>query len=151
MSRSGYSDYYDDPLVSGRWRAQVNNATKGVRGQAFFRSLVEALDAMEVKRLINSPEVKTEQGVIYYSLGDDRGNICVLGALAQYRNLPVFKFDAEDHDKLGEVFNIAHQLAQEVMYINDEYFDTDNPETRWVKMRGWCVSQLKNYFAEGAN
>jgi hypothetical protein len=81
------------------------------------------------------------RGVLDESIGDKDGNVCVLGALAAHRGLPI-DIDAEDHDKLGETFDIAHQLAAEVMYMNDEYFDTDSPETRWVKMRKWASCQL---------
>ena len=41
MSRSGYCDDYgdDDPLALGRYRAQVNSAIRGKRGQALLRRL----------------------------------------------------------------------------------------------------------------
>lgn len=50
MSRSGYSDDCDDPLQEGRWRAAVNSAIRGKRGQAFLREALAALVAvMSVK------------------------------------------------------------------------------------------------------
>lgn len=52
MSRSGYTDDDDDPLATGRWRAQVRSAIRGKRGQAFLRELIAALDAMPEKALI---------------------------------------------------------------------------------------------------
>lgn len=150
MSRSGYHETdYDDVesvLSYGRWRAQVKNSLGGKRGQAFLKSIIEALDAMPVKRLVNSPESKISEGSIhnrvYSSLGDSNGNVCVLGALANYRGMSVL-VDAEDHNNLGNIFNITTQLAMEVMYMNDEYYDYVTPEGRWVKMRAWAVSQLK--------
>ncbi len=147
MSRSGYCVELDDILQYGRWRAQVKSATKGKRGQAFFRAVVEALDAMPDKRLITNPTimVKDDFGERECDgIGDKDGNVCVLGALAVHRGLPVLEIDAEDHDKLGDTFGIAHQLAQEVMYMNDDYFDGRNytPEVRWQKMRDWAESQL---------
>lgn len=49
MSRSGYTDDGDNVAM---WRGQVASATRGKRGQRFFRDLVAALDAMPEKRLI---------------------------------------------------------------------------------------------------
>lgn len=146
MSRSGYVDDIDDYLQVGRYRAQISSATRGKRGQEFFRAVVEALDAMPEKRLVRNP-ISTAANQFgeyeYDSLGDKDRNVCVLGALAMHRGLPV-DIDAEDHAKLGETFNIAHQLAAEAMYMNDEYYDRNyTPETRWIKMREWAVSQLK--------
>lgn len=142
MSRSGYVDDCENLAM---WRGQVASATRGKRGQAFFRDLIEALDAMPEKRLIRSPHITItdewgERPVD--SLGSRDGNVCVLGALAKHRNLPVLEIDAGDCHKLGDTFDIAHQLAAESMFMNDEYFDTSSPETRWLKMREWAVKQL---------
>jgi len=152
MSRSGLNeadfDSTEDVLQYGRFRGQVSSAIKGKRGQQFFRAVIEALDAMPEKRLIRNPMNTADAGpdgdVEYDSLGDADGNVCVLGALAKHRGLPVLEFDAEDHDKLAETFNVAPQLAQEVMWMNDEYFDRGfTPEARWKNMREWAEKQLK--------
>lgn len=128
MSRSGYS--YDlDVLDLGRWRGQVASATRGKRGQAFFRELIEALDAMPEKRLIHG------------DLKDDAGCVCALGAVALKRGADPDKLDTYDYDALGQMFNIAHQLAQEVMYWNDL---RDNPEDRWTRMRAWAEKQIES-------
>ncbi len=52
MSRSGYIDDYDDPLVIGRWRGMVSSAVRGKRGQQFLKDLAVALDEMHEKKLI---------------------------------------------------------------------------------------------------
>ena len=55
MSRSGYTDYDDSDFANWnhiRWRGQVASATRGKRGQQFFRDLIAALDAMPTKVLI---------------------------------------------------------------------------------------------------
>ena len=49
MSRSGYSDDYEG---LGLYRQTVENALRGKRGQAFLRELLEALDALDEKKLI---------------------------------------------------------------------------------------------------
>lgn len=51
MSRSGYSDDLDSWSMI-RWRGAVTSATRGARGQAFFREMLAALDAMPEKKLI---------------------------------------------------------------------------------------------------
>lgn len=138
MSRSGYSDDLD-VLDLGRWRAIIRSATKGKRGQAFFKALVEALDAMPVKELISS------------DLQDDSGCMCTLGALAAHRGVPLETLDTYDYSQLGETFNIAHQLAQEVIYENDEgSWCCETPENRWHRMRTWAAKQISaDLTAEG--
>lgn len=129
MSRSGYSDDCD-PLDFGRWRAQVRSAIRGKRGQAFFRELLGALDAMPDKRLISS------------DLQDANGCMCALGVLAEKKGA-LAGLDTYDWGQLGRTFDIAHQLAQEVMYENDEgAWRQETPEERWHRMRAWVVSQM---------
>lgn len=110
MSRSGYSDDYgdDDPLALGRYRAQVASAIRGKRGQTLLRELVAALDAMPEPRLVAG------------DLESD-GQFCALGAVGQARGLNLAGIDTYDVESLGATFNIADQLAREVMYVNDEY------------------------------
>lgn len=139
MSRSGYSDYCDDDLAIGRWRGQVTSAIRGARGQQFFRDLVAALDAMPVKELIVD---ELEQD----------GCVCTLGALGRHRGVDLTQLDVHDHDQLGTAFNIAHQLAQETMWENDEcglgHYEgnkhiPETPSERWQRMRDWAASQIK--------
>lgn len=131
MGRHGYTDDYDDDVLQlGRWRAQVSSALRGKRGQRFLRDLIHALDALPEKILIKGDLVNTE------------GEVCALGALGKYRSLPdIESMDSEDWEALGSVFDIADQLAQETMYVNDER-DGDDGD-RWRAVREWAVKQLR--------
>lgn len=128
MSRSGYS-YELENWSLIRWRGQVMSATRGKRGQALLRDLITALDAMQEKRLITH-DLKTEEGV------------CALGAVGEKRGLDMSKCDPEEPETVAELFNIACPLAQEIVFMNDEYCDLETPEQRWVGMRKWAVTHL---------
>lgn len=150
MSRSGYSDDYCDPLLLGRWRAQVASAIRGKRGQSMLRDTLEALDAMPVKAL----SANSFQSV--------DGDYCTLGALAAYRGIDVSDLepyidhilgDVEecDGDLVGARFNIARQLAQEIMYMNDDgFYGPESPEERWRRMRKWVAGQIHQHKEDAA-
>jgi hypothetical protein len=152
MSRSGYSDDGDGESYSlAMWRGTIASATRGKRGQRFFRDLVAALDEMPVKRLI-AKELQTEEG-----------EVCALGSLGRARGIPLGTIDVEDmadsgdYGYLGRMFDIASQLSQEVMYINDEAGPVryervigypsrraeETPEERWTRMRAWAARQIR--------
>lgn len=133
MSRSGYSDDCEHVEL---WRGTIASATRGKRGQKFFRDLVTALDAMPVKRLV-SGELET-----------DEGEVCALGALAKQKGATLEPDDTTDYDKLGATFDIASPLAQEVMYENDDGFHSyprrqETPEERWERIRAWAARQIE--------
>ena len=133
MSRSGYSDDYDDldgMLAFGRWRAIIASASRGKRGQAFLRSLLDALDAMPVKELARDDMV------------DDSGCMCALAVLDKHRGGDPARLDPYDHESLGREFNIAHQLSQEVMFINDESYPWNDKAKRWQEVRDWAAKQI---------
>lgn len=119
MSRSGYTDDYgdDDPLALGRYRAQVNSAIRGKRGQALLRDLLMALDAMPEKHLV-SGELQAD------------GSFCALGVVGQARGLDLASIDTYDVESLGPKFNIAEQLAREIMWVNDDHVS----DTRWIEV-----------------
>ena len=137
MSRSGYSDDIDNWQMI-KWRGIITSATRGKRGQQFFRSLVNALDAMPDKQLVTS-ELKNESGCM-----------CTLGALGAHQGLDLDSLDTYDHEALGQAFNIAEQLAREVMYENDDprvvedggTWRRETPQDRWLRMRRWAESQI---------
>lgn len=110
MSRSGYSDDYgdDDPLALGRYRAQVASAIRGKRGQALLRELLTALDSMPDKQLV-AGELEVA------------GQFCALGVVGQARGLDLEVIDTYDVESLGLKFNIAEQLAREIMWVNDDF------------------------------
>lgn len=120
MSRSGYTD---DCENLGLWRGAVHRATTGYRGQHLLRKLRDALDAMPVKRLITD-EIQAWDG-----------QVCAFGSL----DPTVTSYDAED---LARHFGIAHALAAEIVYLNDEVDRRDTPEQRWARMRQWVDAQI---------
>lgn len=139
MSRSGYCDDDDGDGRIAMWRGQVASASRGKRGQRFFRELIEALDALPEKRLVTDALIK-------------EGEVCALGALGLKRGLPIEDIDPNDPDTVGAKFDIAHQLAAETVYVNDECsigkyvegkYVPETPEQRWQRMRAWAVSNLK--------
>lgn len=132
MSRSGYSEDYDEqfPNALELYRSSVWQATKGKRGQSFFKALVAALDAMPEKALI-SDELESSYGV------------CAIGALGKARGVRMDDIDPEQADIVAERFNIAECLAREVVWMNDEFGShNETPEARWSRMRAWAEGQI---------
>lgn len=168
MSRSGYRDDNDDPLAHGRWRQAVKRALQGQRGQAMLRELVQALDAMDDKRLYSG------------SFATAEGEFCTLGVLGARRGTKMDDLGDEDEcdaERVAQRFGIAHAMAAEIMYLNDEYavdewkwvdveicgplpphhfppygrkthkrsvhvHNDNHPRERWQQMREWAAQQL---------
>jgi hypothetical protein len=130
MSRSGYSDDIDDNWGLIRWRGQVASAIRGSRGQAFMRDMLAALDAMPDKRLIAGELVHD-------------GCHCALGALGAQRGVDLHALDPYNPKQVGNTFGIARQLAQEIVFINDEggWYD-ETPERRWQRVRAWVAENI---------
>src|SRR5229473_3282486 len=119
MSRSGYSDDYENVNL---WRGAVDRSIRGRRGQAFLKEMLDALDAMPDKRLIT--------GDLIYD-----GSVCAIGAVGVKRGMDMKDIDPEDHKAVASKFGVAHAMACELMYLNDEcgHF-TETPEERFVRM-----------------
>lgn len=137
MSRSGYTDDMDDVLSYGRWRGQVASAIRGKRGQAILKELLCALDEMPDKKLY-AGNFKTESG-----------EFCTLGVLGHKKGINLTHLGDEDYGcdqiEVGRRFNIAYQLASEIMFMNDEggrYNST--PEQRWQDMRRWITDNIND-------
>lgn len=130
MSRSGYSTDLDQWNLI-RWRGQVASAIRGKRGQLFLRDLLHALDSMPDKSLI-SGEIETPEG-----------EVCAIGALGKARSIDMAELDPTEPEDVAATFNIAAQLAQEIVWENDEagLFD-ETPEHRWQRMRAWVESKI---------
>lgn len=133
MSRSGYTDDCDDTLAMGRWRAQVLSATRGRRGQAFFKELAAAMDVMPEKRLIAG------------ELVDEDRECCAIGVVCKARGLEdkALLIDEYDNEAVGNFVGIACQLVGEISYQNDEVGWNETPEQRWTRMRAWVGKQIK--------
>lgn len=147
MSRSGYVEDMDDQWAHIRWRGAVKSALRGKRGQAFLREMAAAMDAMPVKRLV---AMELEAG----------GEVCAIGSVGRARGIDMGKIDPEDYSSVAATFGIAECLAQEIVYMNDEYWtwSTDDkgyikedetgrpiriaPEERFTKMRAWIEGQI---------
>ena len=137
MSRSGYTDDYDDIGSLNLYRATVARTIAGKRGQAFLREMADALDAMPVKELIPY-ELVAKYGV------------CAIGSVAVARGLDVSNIDElgpDFADDVAAAFGIARSLAAEIAYENDERspWATKDPETpaqRWTRMRAWVDENL---------
>jgi hypothetical protein len=96
-----------------------------------------------------------EKRLIEGELEGEDGAHCALGVLGAARGHDLGEVDTTDWTALGEMFNIAEQLAQEVMYTNDEAGDfqwdqalrrrrrTCTPEERWAEVRGWVAYQIR--------
>ena len=157
MSRSGYTDDCDNMAM---WRGRVASATRGKRGQAFFRALLEALDAMSEKCLITN------------ALETETGEVCAIGALGKARGIDMSDVDSDEPSEVAPLFDIAECLAQEVVYMNDEYSQCVyvelpgpprywrqhdclrheiTPEERWQHMRDWVAKQIRPVPQHGAS
>jgi hypothetical protein len=130
MSRSGYSDDIDQwDLI--RWRGQVASAIRGKRGQSLLRDLLSALDSMPEKALIKA------------DYENEEGDVCTLGALGKTRGIEMRGFDPEDYDGWANTFGVAHQLIQEITFMNDDGWYNETPEQRWQRMRSWVADQIR--------
>ena len=136
MSRSGYTDDCEGADFV-MWRGQVMNATRGKRGQRFFRELLSALDALPEKKLIANSFQGTD------------GPVCALGALGKMKGIDLESLShaANRHNFwiIGGSFDIAEQLAQETMFINDEAgpYRGETDEQRWNRVRAWAAQQIR--------
>jgi hypothetical protein len=141
MSRSGYNDDCDNDWSLIRWRGQVASAIRGKRGQAFLRELLDALDAMPEKRLIAHRLQASAPAFIPPEFATPR--VCALGSVGLRRGIAMDALDPEDFGAISDVFGIAHQLVQEIEWMNDEAGWNDSPETRWHRVRDWCAENVK--------
>src|ERR1700690_509135 len=100
MSRSGYSEDLDQNMLN-IYRANVDRALSGKRGQTFLREMADALDAMPVKELVAGEVVR------------DSEHVCAMGSVALARKIDVSDIDVEDAPAIGKRFGIAEALARE--------------------------------------
>jgi len=130
MSRSGYSDDYDNEWALIRWRGAVASAIRGKRGQAFLKEMLAALDALPEKRLVAH---ELEMG----------GQVCALGAVGRARGLDMSELDPEEFERVALWFRMTEAMAREVMYLNDDHYRSETPEERFARMRAWIEKQIR--------
>lgn len=134
MTRHGYSDWDDSDypqLAVGRYQAQINSAMRGRRGQRLLRDIAAAMDAMPEKQLI-ARELDCPDGV------------CAMGAAARLRGVDVSQLDPEDPESVADALDIAHQLAREIAYVNDDEGPcNETPAHRWMRVRRWLDQHIE--------
>lgn len=128
MSRSGYSDECENLEL---YRATVERALRGQRGQAFLRELAKSLDAMPEKILIAG------------ELVNEHGECCTLGVVCKARQLDVSDVDYYDPDSVAKAVGVARSMAAEIEHLNDEWGRPGElPNERWKRMRRWVDENL---------
>jgi hypothetical protein len=143
MSRSGYCDDGENTWALVCWRGAVNSALRGKRGQDFLKELAEAMDAMPVKRLVTE-ELQAD------------GEFCTLGVVGNARNLDMSSIDPDDSEAVAGKFGLAEAMVREIVWENDEHpgvygtkpdgttgWRSETPEERWIRMREWVGSHIK--------
>jgi hypothetical protein len=138
VGRSGYTDDCDSNWQFIKWRGQVASVIRGKRGQAFLLEMWRAMQALPAHKLIRD-EFENEYD----------GTVCALGAVGKARGLDMSEIDIEDYEAVATAFGIPHQLAQEIMYMNDDAWWRATPEERFAKMTKWVAEKLKPVEVDG--
>jgi len=73
---------------------------------------------------------------------EDGGEVCALGCLGKAMSMDMSHIDPEEPEQVAKAFGIAPAMAQEIEYINDEWY-AETPEERWRGVRGWVAQQIK--------
>ncbi len=130
MSRSNYCE--DGGNYINLYRAAVDRAIGGKRGQAFLMELAQAMDAMPEKKLIAD------------QLVTPTGEVCAIGVICKSRGLNTADVDFYDADTVGKLVGISRSMAAEIEYENDERGRCgETPEQRWVRMRDWVAENIE--------
>lgn len=116
------------------YRGAIKSAIKGKRGQAFLKELINSLEALPEKKLI---EDELEQDGMY----------CAIGSVGASRGIDMSNIDTYDSDEIAKIFGIAPSLVREIEWINDEHIyagkDEDEDEERWKKVYNWAKANLE--------
>lgn len=156
MSRIGYTDEEDYPGQFGLWQGNCQRSLKGKQGQVILRELEAALLALPSKRLIAK------------SLVDQHGEVCAIGALANWRGEITDEMIGQgeyDMEAVGERLGMPRLVAWKVVEVNDiQLVGNDlvfcegpyrwpseqphayveiTPEQRYERMLAWVQSNLK--------
>lgn len=149
MSRSGYVDDCEQTWDWIRWRGAVASAIRGKKGQAFIKELLEALEAMPEKRLIEGEWI------------DAQGEVCAVGCVLKARGIEInADTDVDDYEYIARKLGINEKIVQEIEHENDNvrvfyvgphvghqcdaltHWDK-SPETRWQIIHQWCLNHLE--------
>jgi hypothetical protein len=151
-SRFEYTGIQDEPYIPpALWDQAVKRSIQGKRGQALLQELREALLRLPRKRLI--------KGVLY-----DQGDCCVLGALALKRiqdgklkgitseeefneDILVSNWNDDEYQLIEFAvgsLGMTIALSWKISLMNDEIFENENPEQRWIAIMKWIDKNLKN-------
>lgn len=137
MSRAGYSDDYDLHAII-LYRANVDRAIAGARGQRFLRELAANMDAMEKKELV-SGELEAN------------GSVCAIGVMTRAKGVEVrwsTEHDIDNADYVARQLDIAECMAREIVYENDldDFYHAstvaESPADRWHRMRNWVQKHI---------
>lgn len=153
--RIGYTDEEDFPGQFGLWQGNCQRSLKGKAGQTALRELEAALLALPSKRLIAE------------SLVDTHGEVCAIGALAEFRGDITDDMIGQgeyDMEEVGVELGMPRLVAWKVVEMNDLMFNgTDlvlhegpyrwpserpfeyvpiTPEQRYERMLAWIREQL---------
>ena len=99
MSRSGYSDDCENVEL---YRAAVDRAIKGSRGQAFLRELATAMDAMPEKVLIAEELIRED------------GRCCTIGVVCKARAVDVGCIDYNDVDTVARLVGVLVESSSDM-------------------------------------
>ena len=139
MSRSGYIDDDWSPELA-LYRGRVSNVMRSKRGRAFLQEMAAAMDAMPEKRLIAGDFVVPDTGLPFAL---KRGGVCAMGAVAVARGIKeAADIDPYNIEGVAAMMDISDYVAREVAYENDEYWQPETPEQRWLRMRKWIDGWL---------
>lgn len=130
MSRSGYSEECEFLEL---YRANVDRAIRGKRGQAFLREMAAAMDAMPEKILIAEELINAD------------GQCCAIGTVCKARGLDVSKVYDDDPGSVAKAVGISQAMAAEIAFENDDElynYNESSPESRWIRMREWIDTNL---------
>jgi hypothetical protein len=112
MARINYSDEEDRPGQFALFQANCGRSLRGKAGQRALRELEAALLALPEKRLIRERLWEA-------------GEVCAVGAYAQYKGLDIWTMDPEDDsDEVGVAAGMPRLVAWKVVALNDIELDT---------------------------
>lgn len=133
MSRSGYSD---DCEHGDLYRANVDRAINGKRGQAFLVEMADAMDAMTIKRLIQGELITSNR------------ECCAIGSVCMSRGIDTSEISIDDTELIANTVGISRAMVSEIECVNDDDFDfysddQETPEKRWIRIREWVNQKIK--------